>query len=236
MLLAINTATPHLAMALVEDGALLAETVLDVSNTHSEAIFVQLEHLMAWTGRPRSDLSALAVTVGPGGFTGLRTGITMAKTLAQALDRPAFGIDTLEALAYQFVGPGLISAMLDARRGLVFAGLYRVHADGVETVRPGALYPIAEWLAVLDAAEGPIGCVGEGAMRHRETLVAHDARFWVPPDALMASRAVTIALLAEQRLKRGAPDEGPTLAPIYLREPQAVVNWEAAQQAKQAGS
>lgn len=233
MLLAIDTATPHLAMALVEDGALLAETVQDVANTHSEAIFVQLETLLAWTGRTRAELKGLGVAVGPGGFTGLRTGITLAKTLAQALEKPAYGIDTLEALAFQFPGPGLISAMLDARRGLVFAGLYRVGGDGVETVRAGALHPLADWLAILDQATGPIGCVGEGAMRHREAIATHDARFWIPPDALMAARAVTVGLLAEARLKRQCPDEAATLAPVYLREPQAVVNWEAAQQAKE---
>lgn len=236
MLLAINTATPHLSMALVEDGNLLAEAVLDVSNTHSEAIFVQLDTLMTWTQRARTDLSAVSVAVGPGGFTGLRTGITLAKTLAQALHKPAYGIDTLEALAFQFPGPGLISAMLDARRGLVFAGLYRVSGTGVETVKAGALYPLADWLAILEETPGPIGCVGEGAMRHREAIAAHDSRFWIPPDALMATRAVTLGLLAAQRLAAGAPDEIGTLAPVYLREPQAVVNWEAAQQAKQAGS
>jgi tRNA threonylcarbamoyladenosine biosynthesis protein TsaB len=235
LLLGINTATPHMAMALVEDGILLGETIQEVSNAHSEAIFVHLETLMGWSGRTRADLKGLAVAVGPGGFTGLRTGLTLAKTLSQALRIPAYGIDTLEALATQFPGPGLVSAMLDARRELVFAGLYRVIGETTETVKAGALYPIAEWMAILNATEGTIACVGEGAMRHREALKAADARFWVPPDALMATRAVTVGLLGEKRIKAGLPDECDTLQPIYLREPQAVVNWEAAQQAKQAG-
>lgn len=234
MLLAINTATPALSMALVEDGRLLAETIQDVGAAHSEAIFVQLEALLAWTERPRSAIAAVGVAVGPGGFTGLRTGITLAKTIAQVRSLPIYGIGTLEALAHQFPGPHLVSAMLDARRGKVFAGLYRSNGQHLEVVRPGALYDLADWMDELAAHAGVVVLVGEGAMRHRETLEANPS-WWVPADALMATRAVTVGLLAEARLTAGAPSEAATLAPVYLREPQAVVEWEAAQAAKEAG-
>lgn len=229
MLLAINTATPHLAMALVEDGVLLAEASQDVGAEHSEAIFVLLEDLFRWTRRPRSDLKAIGVAVGPGGFTGLRTGLSVAKSMAQVLGLPAYGVGTLEALAFQFPGPALVSAMLDARRGLVFAGLYRIEGDRLVTVKEGALHPLTTWLEYLETQAGPITLVGEGAMRHRAVLEAHGGEWHVPADALMATRAVTVGLLAEQKRRAGLPSETEAIAPLYLREPQAVVNWEAAQ-------
>lgn len=229
MLLAINTATPHLALALVERGVLLAEASQDVGAEHSEAVFVLLEDLFRWTRRSRSELEAIGVAVGPGGFTGLRTGLSVAKSIAQVLKLPAYGVGTLEALAYQFPGPGLVSSMLDARRGLVFAGLYRHEGDRLVTVREGALHPLEDWLSILAEHPGPITLVGEGATTHRRTISDRDRRFFVPADALMATRAVTVGLLAEQKRAAGLASEAEAIAPLYLREPQAVVNWEAAQ-------
>lgn len=232
MLLGVNTATPQLSLALVENGVVLAEASQDVGNSHSEAIFVLLETLFAWVNRPRQELTGLGVAIGPGGFTGLRTGLSFAKTIGQVLDRPVYGVSTLEALAVQFAGPHLVSPMLDARRGLVFAGLYRAAGDTVTILREGALYDFADWQAILAEQAEPVMAVGEGAMRFRTELSAH----YVPPDALMAASAVPVALLAAARLRAGEVADPTSLAPVYLREPQAVVTWEALQAAKEGGA
>jgi hypothetical protein len=78
--------------------------------------------------------------------------------------------------------------------------------------------------------------VGEGAITYRDRLSVPERGWWVPPNAHMAAGAVSVGLLAEQKLKAGVPTELATLAPTYHREPQAVVNWEAAQRAKQEGA
>ena len=236
MLLAINTATSHLSLALLEEGEILAEASQHVGAEHSEAIFRLLDALFAFTGRPRTDLTALGVATGPGGFTGLRTGLALAKTVAQVLDKPVYGVDTLAALAYQFPGPGLVSAMLDGRLGKVFAGLYRIEGDRLITLVPGKLLPLEEWLLTLEAQAGAIAMVGEGAETYRDRLSRPESGWWVPPKAQMAAGAVAVGLLAAQKLEAGEPSELDTLAPTYHREPQAVVNWEAAQRAKQEGA
>lgn len=228
MLLGLNTATPHLAVALVEDGALVGELGRDVASDHSEAVFVLLDTLFTWSGRRREELRGIGVAIGPGGFTGVRTGLAVAKTLAQVLEVPVHGVETLAALAFQYPGAPLVCPLLDARRGLVFAGIY---GPGAEPIVPPALHPFDAWLAeVLRRPDADrILWVGEGAERHREALAA--AGFQVPPMAQMAAGATAVALLAARRLAAGEPSDGATLAPLYLREPQAVVNWDAARKA-----
>lgn len=233
MLLGLNTATPHLALALVEDGALVAELGRDVGSEHSEAVFVLLETLFAWSGRRRDELHGIGVAVGPGGFTGVRTGLAVAKTIAQVLGIPVYGVETLAALAWQYPGAPLVCPLLDVRRGLVFAGLYRPGPDGpVAEIEP-ALHPFEAWrdqmLARPDAGE--LLWVGEGAERHRAALEAAGRGWRVPPMAQMVAGATSVALLAARRLAAGEPSDGAALAPRYLREPQAVVNWEAARKA-----
>jgi tRNA threonylcarbamoyladenosine biosynthesis protein TsaB len=230
MILGINTATDALSLALVEDGRVLAEAIRDVGTEHSEAAFELLETVFAWARRPKSALLGVGVAVGPGGFTGVRTGLSMAKTVAQVLGLPVHGVDTLHALALQFAGPGIIAPMLDARRGMVFAGAYTRDGDMMRALRPGALYALADWQHELVDLDGPLVIVGEGAGRHREALSQAFPQAWMPQDAMMAARAAPVALHAERLIRRGEPSDGLALAPQYLREPQAVVNWEAAQE------
>jgi tRNA threonylcarbamoyladenosine biosynthesis protein TsaB len=222
LVLGINAATPHLALALVEDGRLVAELGQDVGSDHSETLFVLLETLFAWTGRRRDELSAVGVAHGPGGFTGVRTALACGKTIAQVLGIPVYGIDTLAALAMQFPGAPRVAARLAARRGLVFAGLY---GPAREVLEAPVMLPFADWLAGEQDVRGLL-CVGEGATRHRQALEL--AGCVVPPDAQLAAGATSVALHALARLAAGAPSDGAALAPLYLREPQAVVNWEAA--------
>ena len=237
MLLGLNTATPHLALALVEDGALVAELGRDVGSEHSEAVFVLLEALFGWSGRRRDELRGIGVAVGPGGFTGVRTGLAVAKTIAQVLEVPVYGVETLAALAWQYPGAPLVCPLLDARRGLVFAGLYRPGPEGPVAIVEPALYPFEAWREQMllrpDASE--LLWVGEGAERHRSEIVDAGRRWRVPPMAQMAAGATSVALLAAARLAAGAPSDGAALAPRYLREPQAVVNWEAAREASREG-
>jgi tRNA A37 threonylcarbamoyladenosine modification protein TsaB len=122
----------------------------------------------------------------------------------------------------QCPGAPRVAARLAARRGLVFAGLY---GPAREVLEAPVMLPFADWLAGEQDVRGLL-CVGEGATRHRQALEL--AGCVVPPDAQLAAGATSVALHALARLAAGAPSDGAALAPLYLREPQAVVNWEAA--------
>ena len=191
-ILAFDTATTVATSALVRDGDVLGERVSPAGR-----VLVDVDDLLAEAGLRPLDLDAVAIGTGPGSFTGIRIGLAAARGLALALDLPVAGVSTLDALAAG--APGAVP-VIDARRREVFALV-----DGVaQCLRP-------EELELAPGTE----CVGDGAVRYRETLEAGGGS--VPEDRseLHVPRARFHALLAR--------DFGPAEAvePIYLRIPDA---------------
>jgi tRNA threonylcarbamoyladenosine biosynthesis protein TsaB len=183
---------------------------------HAGRLLVLVEEALAEAGATWDDVERIAVGVGPGGFTGLRIGIATARALAQARDLPVAGVSSLEALATAArdaagaPSSGTLLAVIDARRGEVFAAAWR---DGVRVLEPVAIAP-EELASMLD---GPALAVGDGAVRFRAELERAGAV--VPPDGAPAHR---VSALAVCRLgATAAPAERDALLPDYRREPDA---------------
>lgn len=219
LVLGLDTATPSCSVALIEHGRLLAELTVVSPRAHSARLMPLIAQALQEAGREKGDLAAIACGVGPGSFTGLRIGITTAKTLAYALGLPCLPVSTLAAMAHG-LGPGLVSPVLDARRGEVFAALYR---DGQEVAAP-QLVPLAGWLAELDRLGEPVTLAGDGAglfLAEAGQRLGARARFapagqvwprgWAVADlgaaALAAGRTVAPADLLPVYLRRSAPEE-----------------------------
>ena len=190
--LAFDTATAVATTAVVEDGEVVGER-----RSRAVTVLEDADALLRQTGVKLSRVDRLAVGVGPGSFTGLRIGLATARGLALALDLPAAGVSTLDALA---AGAPDALPVIDARRGEVFTLV-----DGA----PAVLQPDA-----LRVEAGTV-CVGDGAVRYRELLEAAGAT--VPPDDAEehVPRARFHALLAREY----GPAE--LVEPIYLRVPDA---------------
>jgi tRNA threonylcarbamoyladenosine biosynthesis protein TsaB len=188
VILAFDTATDVATSALVADGEVLGERV-----SRAATLLEDVDALLRQGGVATRELDALAVGTGPGSFTGVRIGLATARGLALALDVPAAGVSTLDALAAG--APGAV-AVIDARRGEVFIP-GRVLAPGDVEVERGRLY------------------VGSGALRYREVFEAAGAQ--VPPDAdeRHVPRARFHAVLARDF---GAAE---AIEPLYLRLPDA---------------
>jgi tRNA threonylcarbamoyladenosine biosynthesis protein TsaB len=178
---------------------------------HAARLLVLLERALAEAALDWSDVERIAVGVGPGGFTGLRIGIATARALAQGHGLPLVPVGSLEALAAG--ADGTVAAVLDARRGEVFAGVWR---DGRELLAPAALAPAA--LATrLAGMEASVQAVGDGAVRFREELEA--AGVVVPADGSSVHRIRAAPLCRLGAM--GEPSERDRLLPDYLREPDA---------------
>ncbi len=219
LILTIETCTETSTLGLVRDGTVLAEAAFPGRYTLARRMLLRLEWLLRECELSKADIQAVAVSLGPGSFTGVRIGAAMAKTLAQWQQIPLLGISTLEALAYPFRAcrHSLLAPVINARRAQVYLALF--YSEGDMLLRQTAdLALSAEPLTALLREHRGAFCqtlligVTEGlpdALQHQFTGSIATVRSLVTPHALAA--------LAQQRLDRGEQDDPMTLAPIYLR-------------------
>lgn len=220
LVLGIETATVMGGVALVSSGGeLLGEITLRNHESHSERILPAADWLFKTLGVTLRDCAAVAVSQGPGSFTGLRAGIATAKGLAFSLGVPLFGIPTLEALAANAPpDAGPVCAVLNARRGEVFRALFHHGPTGRRRLGPDSLVPLQSL-----ADELPADClvVGELPVSFGQMLLpGRVVRF--APRHLGHPRAAVIAALGSVARGASLASELTTLMPHYLRPCDAV--------------
>ncbi len=224
-ILALETATTCGSVALVDAGRVLAEYSLDIPVTHSRRLFGQVTRVMADAGVDWSELAGLAVSLGPGSFTGLRIGLSLAKGLVLAQGLPLLGISTLDGLARQLTAPPAtgVCALLDARKQEVYAAHFICDANGIPARTGQDLVLPPEQLAA--GLSSPVILIGDGALAYgdlwREKL-GPGAIF--APAASHFPRAATIGLLAEEQLARRELLDPALAVPIYVRASEAEIN------------
>ena len=222
-LLAMDTTLGACSAAVVADGGVVARRWTAMARGHAEALMGMIDAVVAEAGIRRRALDGVAVTVGPGTFTGVRVGLAAARGLALALDRPLCGLSTLEALAAAAAlgpaPPATVLAAIDARRGQLYVQSFRVGAsdgcllDPLDAPRAIAVED-ASRAGLLDDVAGDVAgggaCVGTGA-----ALIAGatDVRADLPDAAVVGRYA---QLLADDRWRARA-------APLYVRAPDAVL-------------
>jgi tRNA threonylcarbamoyladenosine biosynthesis protein TsaB len=222
--LAIETVTMATALG-VADGDRVVEEVVDVLRHHTEALAPAAARMLRAEGLAPRALDVVVVDVGPGLFTGLRVGIAFAKGLCLATGAELHGVTSTEVLAataFERGVVGMVLAVVDARRGEVFAGRYARGAHGpVELDAPEVLAP-AELAARFVTEEVTI--VGDGAVRYAEILGRTAATLL--DELVVPSPAAALGLVATRRAS-GAPAPDPaTVRPSYLREADAVANFD----------
>lgn len=219
-LLAIETATQAGGAALLDGDRVVAEYTLNVRDTHSERLMPAVDRLLSDSGWDLDRLEGLAVSVGPGSFTGLRIGVSTAKGLAAALGIPVAAVPTLDALASALpFAPDPVCPILDAKKGEVYTSLYRW--EGRRTAREW------EYLALTpedlcQRLSGPVLFVGDAIAPFGEFLAARlgpQARF-APPAHRLPSPA-QVALLGHSLLVEGRTVDPAALAPLYIRPSEA---------------
>uniref|UniRef100_UPI0040573ED3 tRNA (adenosine(37)-N6)-threonylcarbamoyltransferase complex dimerization subunit type 1 TsaB n=1 Tax=Candidatus Electronema sp. TaxID=2698783 RepID=UPI0040573ED3 len=222
LILSIETAAGCGSVALtrggMQDGRLVAEAAVHAETSHSRQLLGSVEWVMQAAGISWSDLDAIAVSIGPGSFTGLRIGLAAAKGIVFAAGKPLICVPTLDAVAFSCpLVDGPLWCVMDARKHEVYAACYG--ADGQQTSQAEAVRP--ELLAEKIASPAVIAGPGLAEYQHIFSRIA-GLRF-IPP-ALSSPSAAKIGFLAADKLARGEISDPAAAAPLYVRASEAEVN------------
>lgn len=229
-ILAIETATLVSSVALATENTLLAEITLQTKQTHSELLMPHIAKILTMAGINKADLKAIAVSNGPGSFTGLRIGLATAKALAYALKIPIIGVPSLESLAYGCPVPGAILApMLDAQKGNIYQALFEWQDGKLIEIMPVTVLGIHEALHNLTQYEKPVVVMGEAAVLHGEKIKEVGKNLVLAAPHVIIQRAASVAGLGQKLLKQGVTHDLMALEPLYVRRSEAEVLWEKRQ-------
>ncbi len=217
--LALESSAKAASVAVFEDERMLAFSIQNAGLTHSRTLLPMAEDMLKDLGKTTGDLDRVAVSRGPGSFTGLRIGLAEAKGLCWALQIPAVGVSTLEAMAYG--GPVLDGQMLcccmDARRGQVYNALFTVEGGKPVRLTEDRAISIRELESELVARQEPWILLGDGAELCYNELDREQVTVFIAPEPLRLQNARGVALAAMDK----APVSADELLPVYLRLSQA---------------
>ena len=220
LILALDSSASPASAALLEDGKILSEFYINTKQTHSQTLMPMAEAVLRLSAKTLDDVDCLAVSAGPGSFTGVRIGVSCVKGLAMARNIPCAGVSTLRAMAENARGlDGIVCAVMDARCGQVYNALFRVENGEIERLCADRALPISELYAECKAYGDKLLLVGDGAALCHKTFSAFGARLLQPQQQFQ--RASGVAIAAQEQLCAGQTVTPDALMPIYLRLPQA---------------
>jgi tRNA threonylcarbamoyladenosine biosynthesis protein TsaB len=221
LLLALETATSVCSVALHDGDRVVIESSLHRARTHAERLPVFVREALAHAETPAADLDAVAVSAGPGSYTGLRIGVSTAKGLVEAAGASLVGVPSLEALAARAApwadAGDLLAPVFESRRGEVYAAVYRAGSeDALDEKRPASpvrLDAASAWLpdGVLS---GRFRLLGPGA-HHLASALSFNNDFRV---VSLAPSAAGVAEIGLRRLRAGKADDPVTFEPSYLKD------------------
>lgn len=217
LILAIDSSAVSASAAIIDGDRLLGEYFINTKQTHSQTLLPMVEHLLKATGKTCADFDLMAVSNGPGSFTGVRIGVSCVKGLAMPTDTPCCAVSTLEAIAV----PGrvyegcIICAVMDARCGQVYNALFEVKNGTLSRIKEDRALSIDELSAELSSHGDRVVLFGDGAELCHNTFKEWGAR--LAPEEIRYQRASSVAVAAKTKQAVTAAE----LMPAYLRLPQA---------------
>ena len=226
LILGIDTATPQVGCAIGGHEGVLASFHLARGRRHAEVLVPGIDFVRRQARIELSEISVVAVDVGPGLFTGLRVGVATAKATASALRVPMIGVSSLDLLAFPVRWTNrLIASVVDARRGEVFYALYRQVPGGIQRLTDRRVGTPIDLGNELLATGQDVLAVGDGAIRYADDL--HDlTRVEVCEAGLAYPLASSLVQLAHARALREEWVQPWELQPFYLRKADVEINWE----------
>lgn len=223
-ILAIDTSSTVLGIALVDEEKVIGEHITNIKKNHSVRIMPAIDSLMKECDILSDQLTKIVVAKGPGSYTGVRIGVTIAKTLAWSLNIPLVGISSIEVMAAS-VGryfDGFVSPLIDARRGQVYTGLYQFNKGSIEAVRKDQILLSQDWAESLKSTSKKVLFVGNDLPLHRDTLaeiLGEKAVFAEKTE--FNPRPAELAFLGRDKGEENIH----SFVPNYIRLAEAEANW-----------
>ncbi|MCM3569901.1 tRNA (adenosine(37)-N6)-threonylcarbamoyltransferase complex dimerization subunit type 1 TsaB [Neobacillus mesonae] len=223
-ILAIDTSNNPLGVALFHEDQVIGEYITNLKKNHSIRIMPAIQTLLKDCEKSPADLTKIVTAKGPGSYTGVRIGVTIAKTLAWSLNIPLVGVSSLAVLA---AGParrfeGYVSPIFDARRGQVYTGLYHFENGKLTAVEPDQLTMAVDWAPKLAKMERPILFVGNDVPLHQTTFEEGLGSMAIFADATEQNpRPSELAWLGKDK----PGEDVHTFVPNYIRLAEAEAKW-----------
>lgn len=229
LILGIETATEQVSVAIGGHEGVLGLFEVCRGRRHAEVLTPAIEMLCTQADIELSEISVIAVDVGPGLFTGMRVGLATGKALAQALRIPMIGMSSLDLLAFPLRhSVRTIAAVIDARKGELFYAFYKPVPGGVQRVLEPCCGGVDDLVADIMARGDDVLCVGDGALRYRDRIEA-DVHVDFAEQFLSRPSAAPLVQLAHARALREEWVNTWEIQPLYLRLPDAQINWSTRQ-------
>lgn len=222
-ILALDASGIVASVAIASEEEIIAEYTIKHKKTHSQTLLPMIDRVLQFAEVDLNDIEYIAVTEGPGSFTGLRIGAATAKGITQALNIPIVNVPTLEALAYNVVDTDkLICPIIDARRGNVFAAVYSRSNEGLEVVREQEALPIEELIQYINSLGKNIIFAGDGINVHKD-YIKNNIRidYSLAPVYIREQKASSVAGVAFDYIKQNKYVQSKDFKPVYLRKSQA---------------
>jgi len=218
--LGIDTSGYANAIGVVDGGRILADFTFEARTDSLEKIVSNVDFALKSAGLTLEDVHGFGVGLGPGSWTGIRVGVTVAKILAYSTNKPVAGVPTLEVLAYNAGNiPALICPIINAVRDTVYAAFYRMKNGNL--IKASEYY-VGDLQGLSEMVKEPTVFIGTGAQAYSQLISQALGSSGIGIEAIEdAPKGSTVALLAANRLKRGKSDDVLSLEPLYLKESTA---------------
>lgn len=222
-LLAIDSSGLVASVAIVTEDSLLAEYTVNYKKTHSQTLLPMLNEIVKMVEADMAEIDAIAVTAGPGSFTGLRIGSATAKGLGLALNKPLISVPTLDSLAYNlYAVEGLICPMMDARRNQVYTGLYEFDHNEFKVIKGQAALAVEDMIEEINRLGKKVIFLGDGCDAYKAQLEEKTkVDYTFAPVHMNRQRAGAVGALGMLYYKQGRTESAAEHEPVYLRLSQA---------------
>lgn len=222
-ILAIDSSSMVATVAITTDGILNAEYTINHKKTHSQTLLPMIAEIVKMIEIDMDSIDAVAITGGPGSYTGLRIGSATAKGIGLALNKPIINVPTMDALAYNlYSSQYVICPIMDARRGQVYTGIYKFEETEMKTIKPQCIMMIDELIKELDTIKESVMFLGDGVDVHKRLIDdIMDTKHYYAPASMNRHKASTLGTIAEIYYKNGKTETAKEHKPEYLRLSQA---------------